>query len=466
MAAAHSRTHNASAPTAPATGASAPPRGVLYPRDVISDASKSIRVVAALVERDGRYLITQRRPTARLPLLWEFPGGRVESGESDAEALRRQAQADIRARVLTAASTARPFAERLAMFWSNHFSLSTAKGAVQGLVGAFEREAIRPHIAGRFADLLYAATTHPAMLRYLDNTASAGPQSAVARRAGAAEGGRPPRGVGLNENLARELLELHTLGAADGTQGGGDGAAVYGPWGGYTQADIVALAAVLSGWRGPMPAQPAAVFDARWHQPGPKRLLGRSYPEGPDALRQVLDDLARHPSTARHLATKLVRHVVADAPPPSLVDRLARRFTDTDGDLAAVADALLTAPEAWQPAPLRKLKSPEEFVVSSARLLRLGERTVQAAPDAGLSALGSPAGWTSLGLSAAPAAWSPGTAVELGSDVLIWWTDAAAVAVSSGSMAITLEVYVLRDRPKLRAPQLAYPYPRRLTRAA
>ena len=317
-----------------------------------------------------------------------------------AEALRRQAQADIRARVLTAASTARPFAERLAMFWSNHFSLSTAKGAVQGLVGAFEREAIRPHIAGRFADLLYAATTHPAMLRYLDNTASAGPQSAVARRAGAAEGGRPPRGVGLNENLARELLELHTLGAADGTQGGGDGAAVYGPWGGYTQADIVALAAVLSGWRGPMPAQPAAVFDARWHQPGPKRLLGRSYPEGPDALRQVLDDLARHPSTARHLATKLVRHVVADAPPPSLVDRLARRFTDTDGDLAAVADALLTAPEAWQPAPLRKLKSPEEFVVSSARLLRLGERTVQAAPDAGLSALGqrpqaapSPAGW-------------------------------------------------------------------------
>ena len=337
---------------------------------------------------------------------------RRQGGAAGNLALRNLVQSDIRARLQTASSTQRPFAERLALFWCNHFTVSLGKGSTTGLVGAFEREAIRPHIAGRFADLLMAATSHPAMLRYLDNTQSAGPQSRIVQRLqyrgspppGAAQARDmaappPPRLTGLNENLARELLELHTLGVA-----GGGGA--YGPWGGYGQADVTALAAVLTGWRGPRLGDVAArdgpreVFDANWHQPGAKAVLGRSYAEGPQALRQVVDDLSRHPSTARFIATKLVRHLVADQPPLPLVARVAERFSQSDGDLTAVYTALLDGAEAWQAQPA-KLKTPEEFVISSARLMRLGERLTARAPDAGLAALGqrphaasSPAGWS------------------------------------------------------------------------
>lgn len=324
--------------------------------------------------------------------------------ESDEQALRASIRADQRARLATAAGTTRPFAERLAMFWCNHFTVSLGKGSVRGIVGAFEREAIRPHVAGRFADLLRASTTHPAMLRYLDNHLSAGPDSrvvqrlarrsqAAAREDAASDAARPPRLTGLNENLAREMLELHTLGAAHA-------AGAHGPWGGYTQADVTALAAVLTGWRGPSyPGANNAGFQADWHQPGRKAVLGRSLDAGPQGLDDALAMLARHPSTARFIAAKLARHFVADDPPPALVDRLARAFADSDGDLPRVYDALLTAPEAWQPTPA-KLKTPEEFVVSAGRLLRLGPRLVQRAPDAGLGALGqrlhaapSPAGW-------------------------------------------------------------------------
>jgi len=382
--------------------------------------------------------------------------------------LRALVQADVRARLATAASTTRPFAERLALFWANHFTVSLGKGSTTGLVGAFEREAIRPHIAGRFADLLAAAVSHPAMLRYLDNALSAGPQSRVVQRlkrrgeAGAtAPGGpagdmaatAPPRITGLNENLAREVLELHTLGVA-----GGGGR--YGPWGGYSQADVTALAAVLTGWRGPRPGAAAdgnanananasasananadadIGFDPAWHQPGPKTVLGQSYAEGPQALRAVLDDLARQPSTARHIATKLARHLVADEPPPALVARLAQRFTDTGGDLRAVYTALVDSPEAWDEAPA-KLKTPEEFVLSSARLLRLGDRLVARAADAGLSTLGqrpmyatSPAGWPDtasdwLGPEAVwqRVEWASAVADRLGGQV-----DARALAAAS-----------------------------------
>ncbi len=303
--------------------------------------------------------------------------------------------ADIRARLGTSASTSRPFAERLALFWCNHFSVSNAKGSSRGLVGAFEREAIRPHIAGKFADLLLASTTHPAMLRYLDNSFSAGPNSAAVaaarRRAQRQPEAAPLRLTGLNENLAREVLELHTLGVAEHA---------------YDQADVTALAAVLSGWRGPLPERPANAtapdasgFDAVWHEPGTKTVLGQRWPEGPQALPALLRHLASQPSTARFIATKLARHFVADQPPPALVERLAGSFLDSGGDLATVYARLIASPEAWQEAP-SKLKSPEEFVVSSARLLKLGHRLVQRAADAGTAALGqrlqapgSPAGW-------------------------------------------------------------------------
>ncbi len=336
------------------------------------------------------------------------------------QALRQQVQADQQSRLLTALRTQRPFAERLALFWCNHFTVSLAKGSAQGLVGAFEREAIRPHIAGPFVDLLQAAVTHPAMLRYLDNQASAGPQSSVvlrARRRGERIG-QAPRLSGLNENLAREVLELHTLGVSRTADGAPPADAAYGPMGGYTQADVTAFAAVLTGWRGPQAealaagARPAPAragqdsaptgFDPDWHQPGDKQVLGRRFAEGPQALRAVLEALAEHPSTARHLALKLARHFVADQPPPALVARLAQRYTASGGRLDALYTALIDSPEAWA-GPPTKLKSPEAFLLSAMRLLpadeRLARRMAEQAPAA-LAAMGqrlqaapSPAGW-------------------------------------------------------------------------
>ena len=306
--------------------------------------------------------------------------------------------ADARSRLASAAATGRPFAERLHWFWANHFTVSILKGSTRGLVGAFERDAIRPHIAGRFETLLVAATTHPAMLRYLDNWLSAGPHSRVvaleARRAARRDEGA--RVSGLNENLAREVLELHTLGAEGARQGA------------YAQADVTAFAAVLTGWRiARDPVADGRLFDANWHEPGKKTVLGRSYPEGPDALHQVLRDLAAHPATARFIATKLARHFVADEPPPSLVDRLAAVYRKTDGELAELYRELIRHEAAWSAAPA-KLKTPEEFVVSTARLLGAGERMFERpegnAGAAAVLALGqrvmaapSPAGWSDRG---------------------------------------------------------------------
>lgn len=301
--------------------------------------------------------------------------------------------ADVRSRLLTAFSTTRPFAERLQLFWANHFTVSLAKGSVRGLVGAFERDAIRPNIAGNFETLLWAATTHPAMLRYLDNTQSAGPRSRIvareARRAARLEEG--PRVSGLNENLAREVLELHTLGADSAR----------GPRPIYTQADVTSFARVLTGWRVPLQSgDPTRPFDPNWHEPGMKTVLGKSYPEGPEALRLVIHDLAQHPATARFIATKLARHFVADEPPAALVDRLAAAYQRGNADLAGVYRELIRSPEAWQPQPA-KLKTPEEFVLSAARVLRLDQRIFERNDALGIAALGqrvqgapSPAGWS------------------------------------------------------------------------
>jgi uncharacterized protein (DUF1800 family) len=302
------------------------------------------------------------------------------------EHFRALVQADQSARLSTAATTQRPFAERLALFWSNHFTVSSVKGAARGLVGAFEREAIRPHIAGSFQQLLLASTRHATMLRYLDNALSAGPNSRfVARLARRQADGMVPRITGLNENLAREVLELHTLGVD----------------GGYTQADVTAFAAVLTGWRAPrLPrGDETSFFDAAWHEPGTKTVLGKRYREGPQALHEVLNDLSAHPSTARFVATKLARHFVADEPPPTLVDRLARTFRDGAGHLPALYSELVKAPEAWLPQPA-KLKTPEEFVISTARALRAGDMMFTRGRDAGVALMGqpvqrapSPAGW-------------------------------------------------------------------------
>jgi uncharacterized protein (DUF1800 family) len=239
--------------------------------------------------------------------------------------------------------------ERLVAFWSNHFAVSVNKGnTVRTFAGLLEREAIRPHVHGRFADMLLTVETHPAMIFFLDQQQSLGPNS----RAGAR------RGRGLNENLAREIMELHTLGVA----------------GGYTQADVTALAHIITGWTLAPPNGQEGIpgtfrFNANMHEPGEQLLLGKRYGDGGfERGKAALADLARHPSTAQHIARKLTRHFVADEPPASMVARLAKVFRDTDGDLQALSFALLDSPEAWS-AQATKMRSPQEFLVASARAL-------------------------------------------------------------------------------------------------
>jgi uncharacterized protein (DUF1800 family) len=241
-------------------------------------------------------------------------------------------------------TTGTPAAERWTQFWANHFCVAATRGSVAALVWPHEYEAIRPLAFGRFADLLRAAVLHPAMLLYLDNAQSIGPQSRVGRR----------RERGLNENLARELLELHTLGVQ----------------GGYTQADVTATARLLTGWTVRADGAGTAFVPAL-HDPGRKQVLGRSYPEGPEAIDLLLADLARHPACAPFIAAKLVGHFVTDEPPPVLVEAVAARFRATDGDLRATAQALSEHPLAWQADHAPKFKRPEELVVSAHRMLRL-----------------------------------------------------------------------------------------------
>lgn len=254
---------------------------------------------------------------------------------------------EARARIDAACRAEIGFVERLVWFWSNHFCISADKGPfVRALAGAFEREAIRPHVLGRFADMLVAVETHPAMLRYLDNVRSIGPNSIVGRN----------RNAGLNENLAREILELHTLGVRSV----------------YTQSDVTSFARVITGWSVvPFQQDPQRggefVFNPRLHEPGAQTVIGRSYPAaGLEQGLAVLRDLARHPATARHVAQKIAAHFVSDTPPPALVDRLAKRFRDTQGDLKELARTLVSADEAWD-APRGKLKRPSEWIVGAMR---------------------------------------------------------------------------------------------------
>ena len=235
------------------------------------------------------------------------------------------------------------FAERLVWFWSNHFCVN-ADGTV--MAGAYEREAIRPHVLGRFADMLLAAESHPAMLIYLDNAQSIGPNSVSGIN----------RDRGLNENLAREILELHTLGVRTV----------------YTQEDVTSFAKVITGWTIlPTDTNPdhggEFLYHPRMHEPGAQTVLGKSYRDtGLEQGRAVLIDLARHPATAKHIATKLARHFIADEPPPALVERLTQRFIETDGDLWQVSKALVSAPESWSP-ERAKIKRPGEWYVAMRR---------------------------------------------------------------------------------------------------
>lgn len=246
------------------------------------------------------------------------------------------------------------FRERLVAFWTNHFTV--ARNRVPYYVGHFVREAIRPHVTGRFDDMLVTVARHPAMLAYLDNNGSIGPGSRAGQR----------MARGLNENLAREILELHTV----------------TPAARYTQADVTAFAKVLTGWSFAPAREPFGfVFRPFAHEPGTKTVMGRSWPEGQEGGLQLLAWLGRHEATHRHLATKLVRHFVADDPPPAAVARIFAVLRDTRGDLGAAARALVRLPEAWSP-PLTKLRTPQDYAIA---LLR----AVDAPPEAAERAFGA-----------------------------------------------------------------------------
>jgi len=293
------------------------------------------------------------------------------------------------ARYAAAVETKLPFHERLVHFWSNHFAISADKQPIPAIAGLFENEAIRPNVNGKFVDILLAVEKHPAMIVYLDNQRSVGPASELGRRA---KRRSKDREVGLNENLAREILELHTLGVD----------------GGYSQNDVTTFANVITGWsvggeseRGRFSDGVPGTFEFREaiHEPGRKTLLGKRYSE--EGIKQgeaVLRDLATHPATARHIATKLATHFIADEPPKAAIDRLTTAYLESGGELGAVYEELVHSPEAWE-SVRRKYKTPNDFVISTLRAFDHtpdNRRFVVAALDLmGQTPFrpGSPAGW-------------------------------------------------------------------------
>ena len=278
-------------------------------------------------------------------------------------------------KLLRAVYSERQLQEVLTDFWFNHFNVDARKGRDRFLLTEYERETIRPHVLGKFRDLLGATAKSPAMLFYLDNWMSADPNGPhMAENAGRPRIARGPFGgrkimpplarvqaqgkkapKGLNENYGRELMELHTLGVD----------------GGYTQKDVTEVARALTGWTIDNPRKSGTfMFDARIHDTGQKVVLGHVIKAGGGEAdgEQVLDILAKHPSTATFIATKLARRFVGDTPPPALVARAAARFRDTDGDLREVTRAILTSPEFLSPDAYRaKVKTPFEFLVSALR---------------------------------------------------------------------------------------------------
>lgn len=356
-----------------------------------------------------------------------------ELGDPDAQAalaarresrqsLARETAAEFLARAQLGAETEAGFAERWALFWANTFTVSATKFQAAVFVGPYEREAIRPHVFGQFDDLAVAATTHPAMLLYLDQVQSIGPNSRAGSR----------RGAGLNENLAREIMELHTVGADSS----------------YSQADVTEFARALTGWSIPtnrdararlspaaiVDGQSAFVFRALVHEPGARSVLGKRYEEGgAEQGEAILRDLANRPETAKRLARKIAQHFVADDPPASLVARLESAWIASRGDLSQVAKALITSSEAWGPQPV-KIKTPYEFIVSAHRAL--GTRPVRLQPlQQSLVQMGQPA------FSApSPEGWPDTAADWAGPDALVkrlnWATTVGEAAQNMDPVAV------------------------------
>ncbi|OYY72965.1 MAG: hypothetical protein B7Y47_01735 [Sphingomonas sp. 28-63-12] len=318
----------------------------------------------------------------------------------------------VGARASVALVTPAPFVERMVHFWANHFAVSADKLTVIGMAGLLEFEAIRPHVLGRFGDMLSAVERHPAMLLYLDQAQSIGPNSLVGSRVAA----RGQRKVGINENLAREILELHTLGVRTG----------------YSQADVTEFARAMTGWtvagltRGPLARFAGAdgapgdfVFAEPIHEPGARTIIGRRYDQpGVAQAQAVLDDLAVHPATAEHLATKLARHFVGDTPPPAMVARLKAAFLQSGGDLPTLYRALIASPEVWDPAPA-KFRSPWEWSIAAMRALDMKDAPAQQVTGL-MNQLGQP-----IWRPGSPAGFDDVTATWAGPDAVMRRVEAA-----------------------------------------
>jgi len=362
-------------------------------------------IAAAYVEYRGERQ-AMRREAADMPMNEEEKGMDPELRRLLRSAIRRHYVDASAARLSAAIATSTPFPERLVHFWANHFAVSADKQTVVGFAGNYENEAIRPHVIGKFSDLLISAAHHPAMLLYLDQAQSFGPDSPFATRVRNRGKRQAP---GLNENLAREILELHTLGVRTG----------------YTQSDVTAFAKALTGLtvaglgRGagqrlmPADARPGeTVFIDRLHQPGAQTILGKRYDDtGARQAEAVLRDLAVHPATAKHIAAKLARHFTGDVPPAALVDRLSTDFLQTGGDLRSLYRTLVASPEPWAATPAM-FKSPWDWTVSMLRALKvpaLGERQNIAAM---FTQLGQPV-------------WRPGSPAGYDDKVATWAGSAA-----------------------------------------
>ncbi|MEJ0027256.1 MAG: DUF1800 domain-containing protein [Rhizomicrobium sp.] len=420
------------------------PRPLMSLPSTVDDMSaffKWIRQIAAEAKEHGMdpyHLRPQGAPGAAMA-----GGGMTGNGGDNGFSIEREYvkaflpryAVAVKARYDVAVATDRPFFERLVHFWTNHFVVSGAKPGAITMPPSFERDAIRPHVTGRFADMLMASSKHPAMLFYLDNYHSIGPHSKVGKDPFLRAPKEPqafsiPQTAGLNENLAREIMELQTLGVRSG----------------YTQADVTSFARVITGWTiaGPprvpvyqlvlqrrLDAKGLFEFDDEEHEPGPQTIMGKVYAQaGVDQGEAVLNDLARHPATAHFIASKLARHFISDDPPRAVVDRLTTIYLDSDGDLGAVCTALVNSPEAFDPVP-HKFKPPEDYVISAARALP----ALQSDAGSLLRAYGS-MGQTPYN-PPGPNGWPDVEAEWLGADS-IWkrfeWANQAAQSVATTSM--------------------------------
>ncbi len=358
-----------------------PAIAALPTRDAVAQAMESYRQVAQLIRKSRTNIMGETggetggaSPADAIPMQQKaMPQKPMDDlAEADQAVIREARQgvrqhyiAAISARFATCLTTPTPFAERIVHFWANHFAVSIDKLPVVATAGLLEMEAVRPNILGKFADMLHAVERHPAMLLYLDQAQSIGPNSVLGTRVAA----RGQRKLGLNENLAREILELHTL----GLRTGGLGTV-------YTQADVTEFARAMTGFtvaglvQGPMARAIGAdttpgsfAFAQGLHEPGDRMIMGKRYATTGEAqATAILNDLAVHPATAKHLSFKLARHFVADDPPEALVNRLTKAFLDSGGDLSRWYRVLIESPESWGPVQA-KYKTPWEWVISTAR---------------------------------------------------------------------------------------------------